>query len=615
MSQQYKHYARAATHAKFTAILGSLPAALTPIGGVPPTTKDLARLSEKLQRLQQTYFEDHFSDLRRKTADGHDVHPLPFPRIPTKLFKNYSPDGPLQRIIHAAFTYRIKKAFRKWDVENPTKKELFHDMLRYIAEDLLNCSMITDPVLAFASDVSLEIRAELAPLATLMRAKVVLKITPAVTHVLHHADNNGEEEGDEGEWYRTLEKQDGHVLLHYWYKPDSADVWVPEASGDYLDPEPAPVHKGPWFLSTRWLRDSYKFLEWANEEDYERNGQEEVRVETDGRESVAPGVATPRTSSAPATVDGDESEEAPSDNDEEVEEEDDEEDEDDEDDDDDDDEEEGDDTISRKSHDDDRPRSSSVHHIGDGGKHGSAVQDGPKPHPSIRVVDLDQKGTRIRRYEYEPFKNAVLHNMSWTMGDVMPTGVASYAGDRRASPDQAWQFLEMQKPQPAIKKEFLPSAGDGQTNSHNRQPASALTATPALATTAPTSAPSTPPPPTPEPYTETPAELATHRIVNLAHAPWFAFDSVHPCEKLHFPEFFSQVTPTTTTDPSSLRIYPPRSAAAYLHIRNSLIVAFRRNMTRYLGVEEACTRLGERVEDVAKVLRFLTHWGLINLQV
>ncbi|KAJ3180263.1 SWI SNF, matrix associated, actin dependent regulator of chromatin, sub c, member 2 [Geranomyces variabilis] len=606
--QQYKHYARAATHAKFTAILATLPAALTPTGGVPPTTKDLARLVEKLQRLQQLYFEDHAEF--RSNGGAHQPHPLPFPRIPTKLFKNYSPGGPLQRIIHAAFTYRIKKGFRKWDVDNPAKKALFEDMLRYIAEDLSSCGMIADPVLAFASDVALEVRAELAPLATLMRAKVVPKITPLVTHVLHHAGNhvdNGEEE-QEGEWYRTLEKQDGHVLLHYWYKPDSADVWVPEASGDYLDPEPAPVHKGPWFISTRWLKDSYKFLEWANEEDYERGGGEAGNgdVKPVGRESAA---ATPRTSSAPATVNGEESDDVPSDNDEEGEEEEEQDDEDDEDDDEDDEEEEeGDDTKSRKSQDDDRPRNNSVN-AGGGGREQASEQGGLKPYPRVRVVDLDEKGTRIRRYEYEPFKNAVLHNMSWTIGATMPTGVASYAGDRRANSDQAWEFLQVQTSQPAIamnpQGSTLPADGVQPDASKGLQAPASSPAPP----------PRPPPPPSGQPYTETPAELATHRIVNLAHAPWFAFDSVHPCEKLHFPEFFDQATTTGPQSASSSGLYPPRSAGAYLHIRNSLIVAFRRNMTQYLGIEEACRRLGERVEDVAKVLRFLTHWGLINLQI
>lgn len=36
-----------------------------------------------------------------------------------------------------------------------------------------------------------------------------------------------------------------------------------------MDPEPVPEHTGPWNISTRWIRDSEKYNEWMNEEDYE----------------------------------------------------------------------------------------------------------------------------------------------------------------------------------------------------------------------------------------------------------------------------------------------------------------------------------------------------------
>jgi len=42
--------------------------------------------------------------------------------------------------------------------------------------------------------------------------------------------------GDEGTWFRTLEKRDGMALVHYWYTPDSADMWMPEAQ-NYAEPE------------------------------------------------------------------------------------------------------------------------------------------------------------------------------------------------------------------------------------------------------------------------------------------------------------------------------------------------------------------------------------------
>lgn len=88
------------------------------------------------------------------------------------------------------------------------------------------------------------------------------------THLIHLSTE--ELESPEGEeWLRTLEKKDGKVLVHYWYYPDSYDEWLLETSSEFMDPEPVPEHEGAWNISTRWIRDSVKYNEWMNEEDYE----------------------------------------------------------------------------------------------------------------------------------------------------------------------------------------------------------------------------------------------------------------------------------------------------------------------------------------------------------
>jgi len=43
---------------------------------------------------------------------------------------------------------------------------------------------------------------------------------------------------------------------------------VPETSGEFADPEPAHVHSGAWSITSRWIKDSAKYNEWMNEEDY-----------------------------------------------------------------------------------------------------------------------------------------------------------------------------------------------------------------------------------------------------------------------------------------------------------------------------------------------------------
>jgi SWI/SNF related-matrix-associated actin-dependent regulator of chromatin subfamily C len=97
-------------------------------------------------------------------------------------------------------------------------------------------------------------------------ANIVSDVSKA-THVLHGSMediDNGEEE-----WFRTLEKRDGRVLIHWWYYPDSYDTWLPESQQFMADPEEPPTHEGSWNITARWLQESVKYNEWMNEEDYE----------------------------------------------------------------------------------------------------------------------------------------------------------------------------------------------------------------------------------------------------------------------------------------------------------------------------------------------------------
>ncbi|KAI8921356.1 hypothetical protein DFJ77DRAFT_161046 [Powellomyces hirtus] len=619
---QYKHYSRSSTHALFDRILASLPSSLTQPH--PPTTKDLAKLTEKLQRFQQSLF-----DPKARPIDTTQ----PFPRIPTKLFKNYTPNGPLQRIIHSAYSFRVRKGIRKWDIDNPAKRDVYTEMLRTIAEDLKEQGLIIEPVLTFAPSVSLEVRAELAPLATLMRAAVVPHMTAKVTHVIQHAEEHGEDGEDNGqqEWYRTLEKRDGYVLLHYWYKPDSEDVWVAESSGDYLDPEPAPLHTGPWYLSIRWLRDSISNYQWMNEEDYEAETPEHPDAAGLGGNAgeTAMGEEEDSDGSLEADDDGEDDEEGDEDA-----EEDEDEDEDDEDDDED-------DMKSRKSHSHigspDRPINLDIDDDDDmmsfaGSATGHRRDGRPQPKPHVKPVDLDRKGVRAKRYEYEPFQDSIIHNISHTWFSRMPKGT-SYTGDRTPSVEQTWSFLPVESKPDSVKTQLPNPPAEAATkaeddpmnvdvkNEPKTEPVNAESGLrdvdskdvpkPELTDSAaipPTEAPIAPV--EPPSYTETPAELATYQIVNLSNAPWFSFDAVHDIEKTQFPEFFP---------PAMSSIYPSRSTrneASYLRIRNALVMAFRRNMTRYLTISEAMRYLRPALlEDVCKIHRFLTHWGLINLQV
>lgn len=86
------------------------------------------------------------------------------------------------------------------------------------------------------------------------------------THILYPYKINSIE--NSSEWYRTVDKKFGLKILHYWYTPDSKDVYVDD-SEEFPEPDVQQEHTGPWHLSLNWLLDSIKYSEWMNELDYE----------------------------------------------------------------------------------------------------------------------------------------------------------------------------------------------------------------------------------------------------------------------------------------------------------------------------------------------------------
>jgi SWI/SNF related-matrix-associated actin-dependent regulator of chromatin subfamily C len=94
------------------------------------------------------------------------------------------------------------------------------------------------------------------------------------THVLYPVKINSE---NSSEWYRTVDKKYGLKIIHYWYTPDSKDVFVQD-SEEFPEPEGMDEHSGPWHLSVNWLLDSIKYSEWMNESDYEIGEQEIINL-------------------------------------------------------------------------------------------------------------------------------------------------------------------------------------------------------------------------------------------------------------------------------------------------------------------------------------------------
>ncbi|KAF9151869.1 hypothetical protein BG015_006113 [Linnemannia schmuckeri] len=259
----FKFYEAPSTIAQFERIKDDLSRDLhksRPGSDVTITAKDLAQFVHALQQFQE--------DVLGSNSTQHLPTARPA-RIPAKIFRSetITTESPLYKALKAAYEYRLAQGWRRWDLGSMARKTPNIELVAHIRNHLVSEGVIKNPIVAFDSSVPEDERERLEASLERLGGTSTNDIQHA-THVVHHSSE--ELESPEGEeWLRTLEKKDGKVLVHYWYYPDSYDEWLLETTSEFMDPEPVPEHSGAWSISTRWIRDSDKYNEWMNEEDYE----------------------------------------------------------------------------------------------------------------------------------------------------------------------------------------------------------------------------------------------------------------------------------------------------------------------------------------------------------
>ncbi|CAG8720288.1 14045_t:CDS:2 [Rhizophagus irregularis] len=259
------HYERPATVSRFDSIRQSLVNELiaknySDFSGL--TSKELSQFIGQFQKFQE-------EALGRNAPRTNTPHPT---KIPAKLFKldpALTTKSPVFHILRAAYEFRASKKWRRWDWNN--MKEMV-EMVSHVRDYLIEEGIIKNPIVKLGESVEGIRRQELIEQVNLLRGQITHDKESA-THVIHYTNDN--DDTDE-EWFRTLEKKSGRVLVHWWYYPDSYDMWL-EETAEHADPEPMPEHKGPWNVSERWLTDSVMFNEWMNEEDYEISDTSDFR--------------------------------------------------------------------------------------------------------------------------------------------------------------------------------------------------------------------------------------------------------------------------------------------------------------------------------------------------
>ena len=199
-------------------------------------------------------------------------------RIPASLLATYpslsdfgalGEQAPLFAVLKSALGFLAARGEAGWAMDDASKRSLYVEMVAHVRTELRSSGLLPTYRIAAASGMT---EAESSHLATLARQLECSWVDDAgsATHVLLPSDSasDSETQGGESEYFRSIAHRGKEVLIHVWYRPDSYDTWLPDK--DFAEPEPAPAPRtSAWRISSKWLRDSARYNELMNEEDYE----------------------------------------------------------------------------------------------------------------------------------------------------------------------------------------------------------------------------------------------------------------------------------------------------------------------------------------------------------
>ncbi len=272
------------------------------------SASDLASLVYEIQNFQEESLGVNAPRPADPSASTPQArHPV---RIPAELFLPTSSQqstavveaqsSHLRLLLQEALAYLASKGRSTWNFSDPAQKADNVQLIAHVRQQLSKAGALEHPTIAVSPSVTEAEAASLKQMAEQLECKwsddaasashvlFPSEVTPPSSPKLGEASSSASTE----EYFRTIASRSGRALIHVWYRPDSYDTWLPAA--DFADPDPAPEKRLPWKVGTKWLRDSVRFNELMNPEDYEQ----EDAIEPAADEAEAAGAAAPAADSA-----------------------------------------------------------------------------------------------------------------------------------------------------------------------------------------------------------------------------------------------------------------------------------------------------------------------------
>ncbi|XP_045504306.1 SWI/SNF complex subunit SMARCC2 isoform X3 [Colias croceus] len=227
----------------------------------PPTKEGLAQLVIQLIQYQENKL-------------GKNATDPPFLRLPIKVFMDMKPGGSLCTVLATMFRFKSEQRWRKFDFQNPSRKDLNVQMMMEIETALLSAEIIRSPCIYIRPEVDKATANKVKDIISNHQVEICDDEEDA-THIIYPAVDPLEEE-----YARPVFRRGNNVLIHWYYFPDSHDTWA-QADLPVDVPETAnwDCNKSdPYRVSATWVLDLPHYNEWLNEEDYEvdANGKKKV---------------------------------------------------------------------------------------------------------------------------------------------------------------------------------------------------------------------------------------------------------------------------------------------------------------------------------------------------
>uniref|UniRef100_A0A182TU65 SWI/SNF complex subunit SMARCC2 n=1 Tax=Anopheles melas TaxID=34690 RepID=A0A182TU65_9DIPT len=195
-----------------------------------------------------------------------------------RCFMDFKPGGALCHILSTMYRYKAEQRWRKFDFtvnKNPMRKDPIGQMVLDIETALIEAECMRLPIVYIRPEVDRATANKITDIVTNHQGEITADEEEA-THIIYPVIDPLPED-----YARPTFRRDKHVMIHWYYFPESYDTWVPN-SFDLPDniPESPPSPAERWRVSASWVIDLDEYNEWMSEEDYE--------VDEGGRKKVHP---------------------------------------------------------------------------------------------------------------------------------------------------------------------------------------------------------------------------------------------------------------------------------------------------------------------------------------